>query len=102
MIVEHATGASLGATPEDFDGLIEHVRSIEDTEVAILFRGTDAGETKISLRSNGDVDVNRIARQFGGGGHVKAAGALVTGAPGEVAERVVDAARQALRTARNA
>jgi len=96
MVVDHETASRLGATPEDFDGLIEHVRSIEGTEVAILFRGTPEGETKISFRSNGDADVNRIAREFGGGGHVKAAGALVPGAPGEVVPRVVEAVRRAL------
>ena len=96
MVVDHATAARLGATPEDFDGLIEHVRSIEGTEVAVLFRGTPEGETKISFRSNGEADVNRIAREFGGGGHVKAAGALVPGAPGEVVPRVAEAVRGAI------
>jgi phosphoesterase RecJ-like protein len=97
MVVDHPTAARLGATPEDFDGLIEHVRSIEGTDVAMLFRGTPAGETKISFRSNGEADVNRIARQFGGGGHVKAAGALVQGAPAEVAPRVVEAVRGSIQ-----
>lgn len=96
MVVERETAERLGATSEDFDGLIEHARSIEGTEVAVLFRGTPAGETKISFRSNGEVDVNRIAREFGGGGHVKAAGALVPGAPREVAPRVVEAVRGSL------
>lgn len=99
MVVSHETASRLGATPEDFDGLIEHVRSIEGTEVAVLLRGTPEGETKISFRSNGEADVNRIAREFGGGGHVKAAGALVPGAPREVAPRVVEAVRSALRGA---
>ena len=97
MVVDGEVSKRLGATSEDYDGLIEHVRSIEGTEVALLFRGTPDGETKISFRSNGETDVNRIAREFGGGGHVKAAGALVQGAPGEVAPRVVEAVRRALR-----
>jgi phosphoesterase RecJ-like protein len=96
MVVDGEVAARLGATSEDFDGLIEHVRSIEGTEVALLFRGTPEGETKISFRSNGETDVNRIARQFGGGGHVKASGALVPGVPREVAARVVEAVRGAL------
>src|SRR5207248_10383844 len=58
------------ATSEDLDGLVEHARSIEGTEVAILFRETSDGGTKVSLRSNGAVDVNAIARKFGGGGHI--------------------------------
>lgn len=96
MVVSGEAAARLGATSEDFDGLIEHVRSVEGTEVALLFRGTPDGATKISFRSNGETDVNRIAREFGGGGHVKAAGALVPGAPAEVAGKVVDRVRMVL------
>jgi phosphoesterase RecJ-like protein len=40
------------------------------------------------------VDVNQLARQFGGGGHEKASGALIPGTLAEVRERVVDAARE--------
>ena len=96
MVVSGRAAARLGATSEDFDGLIEHVRSIEGTEVALLFRGTPDGDTKISFRSNGETDVNRIAREFGGGGHVKAAGALIPGEPAEVAREVVDRVRGVL------
>jgi len=39
------------------------------------------------------VDVNRFARQFGGGGHAKAAGALIPGSMEDVRLRVVSAAR---------
>ncbi|HEV2146781.1 MAG TPA: bifunctional oligoribonuclease/PAP phosphatase NrnA [Longimicrobiaceae bacterium] len=99
MVVDGEVAGRLGATSEDFDGLIEHVRSIEGTEVALLFRGTPEGATKISFRSNGATDVNRIAREFGGGGHVKASGALVPGGPHEMAPRVVDAVRAALMEA---
>ncbi len=68
---------SLAAVPEDFEGLIDHARSIEGTRIAVLFRETPDGGTKMSFRSNGAADVNRIARQYGGGGHVKAAGAVL-------------------------
>ena len=96
-VVDHDAAERLGATGEDFDGLIEHVRSVEGTEIALLFRGTDGGKTKVSFRSNGTAEVNGIARTFGGGGHAKAAGALVDGTPAQVAERVVAAVREALR-----
>jgi phosphoesterase RecJ-like protein len=96
MVVDDATARRLGAEPEDFDGLIEHARTIEGTEVALLFRETGGGEVKVSLRSNAAADVNAIARQFGGGGHVMAAGALVRGTGDEVARRVVSAVRAAL------
>jgi phosphoesterase RecJ-like protein len=85
------------ASSEDLEGLVEYARSIEGTEVAILFRETNDGATKISFRSNGQIDVNALARQFGGGGHVKAAGALV-GEPLESARsKALDATRAAIR-----
>lgn len=96
ITVPHKMMEECGATGEDLDGLVEHARSIEGTEVALLFRETVEGGTKVSLRSNGRVDVNAIARQFGGGGHVKASGILL-GAPLEDATaRVLDATRRAV------
>ena len=97
MTVTRDTADRLQADGEDFDGLIEHARSIEGTEVALLFRETDEGKTKISFRSNGHTDVNRLARMFGGGGHVKAAGALVDGLASSVAPPVIEAVTEALR-----
>ena len=78
---------------EDLDGIAEHARSIAGTRMALFFRDLGYGKVKISFRSTGDVDVNRFARQFGGGGHAKAAGALVSGTLDEVRDRVVAAAR---------
>ncbi len=79
---------------EDLDGIVEHPRSIAGTRVALFFRDLGYGKVKVSFRSTGDVDVNRLARQFGGGGHAKASGALVTGSLEEVRDRVVSATRE--------
>jgi len=68
----------LGSTSDDYEGIIEHARAIENTRVALVFRETAPGEAKVSLRSSGAADVNRIARKFGGGGHVRASGAVVS------------------------
>lgn len=89
--------AEVGATGEDIEGIVEHARTIEGTEVALLFRQLADGSTKVSWRSNGELDVNTIARSFGGGGHAKAAGALI-GEPLEKArEHVLEATRAAVR-----
>jgi len=61
--------------------------------MAIFFRDLGYGKVKISFRSTGDVDVNAFARRFGGGGHVKASGALVPGTLDEVRDRVVSDAK---------
>jgi phosphoesterase RecJ-like protein len=67
--------------------------------VAILFRETSDGSTKVSLRSAGDANVNAVARQFGGGGHIKASGALIPERLVQVRPRVLEATRAALRDA---
>jgi len=85
-----------GVRSEDLDGIVEHARSIAGTRMAIFFRDLGYGKVKISFRSTGDVDVNRFARGFGGGGHVKASGALVAGTLDEVRDRVVSDAKQFL------
>ena len=79
---------------EDLDGIVEHPRSIAGTRVALFFRDLGYGKVKVSFRSTGDVDVNRLAKQFGGGGHQKASGALIPGSLEEVTTRVVEATRQ--------
>jgi len=83
-----------GLQSEDLDGIVEHPRSITGTRLALFFRDLGHGKVKVSFRSTGDVDVNRFARQFGGGGHAKASGALIAGSLEEVRARVVDAARE--------
>lgn len=87
----------LDADADDLDGVADYARNIQGTEVAILFRQTLDGGTKVSFRSNGEVDVNAIARQFGGGGHVKAAGALIGGPLESTQPRVLAATREAVR-----
>ena len=78
---------------EDLDGIVEHARSIAGTKMALFFRDLGHGKVKLSFRSTGKVDVNEFAHQFGGGGHAKAAGAMVAGTIDEVRDRVIAAAR---------
>ena len=67
-----ATGASEVLT----EGIIDFVRAVEGTLVAAMIREKSEGPSrKVSLRSvDGSVDVSRIAREMGGGGHARAAG----------------------------
>jgi phosphoesterase RecJ-like protein len=81
---------------EDLDGIVEHPRSIAGTRLALFFRDLGHHRVKVSFRSTGEVDVNALARQFGGGGHAKASGALIPGTLAEVEQRVVDASREYL------
>ena len=83
-------------TSEEMDGIVEHPRSIAGTRLAIFFRDLGHHRVKISFRSSGNIDVNALARQFDGGGHAKASGALVQGSLKEVEQKVLAAAREAL------
>lgn len=81
---------------DELDGLAEYPRSISGTRMAIFFRDLGHGQVKISFRSTGDTDVNRFARRFSGGGHARAAGALVPGNLASVRDKVIAAAREYL------
>lgn len=63
----------------DLNGIIDQLRVTKGVEVAILVHEEALHEYKVSMRSNGIVDVSKIAVFFGGGGHVKAAGCSMKG-----------------------
>lgn len=67
------------AAPSDLDGIIDQLRVTKGTEVAVFAYELRTNEFKVSMRSNGDVNVSRIAVYFGGGGHIKAAGCTMLG-----------------------
>lgn len=87
-----------GVATEDLDGVSEYPRSIAGVRVAILFRDLGHGKVKVSFRSVAGVNVNTLARQFGGGGHARASGALIAGGPQEVEAKVLGEARHLLET----
>lgn len=82
-VVTEAMMSEVGARSEDVVGIVDAVRSIEGVEVAIFFR-EEKGKVKINFRSKDRVNVSELAKRFGGGGHVKAAGAAVSGPIEEV------------------
>jgi phosphoesterase RecJ-like protein len=90
-----------GAQREDTEGLIDYARSIEGVDVAVLFEELpEPHKIRISLRSkHPKIDVNSIARHFGGGGHHEAAGARLTGEPREIEVKVLQAIDAAIREA---
>jgi phosphoesterase RecJ-like protein len=92
--------ARTGARRDDSEGLIDHIRAIESVSVACVFEEVEPELTRISLRSKTDkVDVNEIAKQFGGGGHKAAAGARIAGKPLSIQRQVLNAIKKALNSA---
>jgi len=85
--------AETGAEETDSEGIVDHLRSVDGTAVAVLVRDLlaedRAGLRKVSMRAvDGAVDVSRIARGLGGGGHLQAAGFTTALEVPELLERV--------------
>lgn len=68
-----------GVEPKDLDGIVSQLRNTKGVEVAIFIYETGIQEFKVSMRSNGIVDVSKVGAYFGGGGHVRAAGCTMQG-----------------------
>lgn len=84
------TVKALGTQPEDTEGLIDHIRSVEGVIVAAFFEELHEGFVRVSLRSKDPrVDVCKIASHFGGGGHTLAAGLRTRGTLAEVRQKVL-------------
>lgn len=68
-----------GVKAKDLEGIVSQLRVTAGVEVAIFLYELESGEFKVSLRSKEKVDVSKVARYFGGGGHVRAAGLTFRG-----------------------
>ncbi len=68
----------LDVSYQDAEGLVDVVRSVEGIDAALLMRERPDG-MRCSIRAKRDMDVSRIARQYGGGGHKAAAGFTIEG-----------------------
>lgn len=87
------------ASEEDADGFVNFPLSIAEIEAAVLFKECSPGVYRTSLRSKGDVNVAKIAEQFGGGGHRNAAGCTLEGSWEEVEQKVLPLLQDAIRRA---
>ncbi|WP_047395081.1 bifunctional oligoribonuclease/PAP phosphatase NrnA [Cetobacterium sp. ZOR0034] len=81
---------SLGAIKDDTEGVVEELLNYGDSEVSLFLREDETGKIKGSMRSKHDIDVNKIAGIFGGGGHIKAAGFTSELSSEEIIKKVVE------------
>ena len=72
IYIDNALYESLDTT----EGFIDGVRIIDGVDVAILMKEVELSKCRVSMRSKG-VDVSSIAAEFGGGGHIRAAGCTI-------------------------
>ena len=78
-----------GVGPKDLDGIVQELRLTRGVEVALFLYESGTREYKVSMRSNGTVDVSKIATFFNGGGHERAAGCTMQGGVHDVVNNVV-------------
>jgi phosphoesterase RecJ-like protein len=86
--IDKATMEHAARVDFDTDQVLDPLRSLAGVEVVALFKERFGGQVKLSLRAKGDVDVERIARACGGGGHKKAAGATLSLPMAEAVQRI--------------
>jgi len=89
-----------GTTYEDSEDFVDFPRKVKEIEAAVFFREDDKNVFKLSLRSKGRINVEKIAKSFGGGGHFAAAGCKIKGTLQEVQEKVFTEVRKAIKDAK--
>ena len=85
------------AKSSDLEGIVNQLRNTKGVDCAIFMYEVEEGEYKVSLRSNDNVNVSEIAKSFGGGGHVKAAGVTMNGTDKEIVSKLSDSIREQLK-----
>ena len=100
MSLSLADYAASGAGDELSEGLVNHVRTIQGVEAAVLLREVETGKVKVGLRSNIWLNVNEVAARFGGGGHKRAAGCTIPASLQEAKSLIRASIEEALQVGR--
>ena len=85
-----------GAVMAESEGIIDTLNSIAGLDLDILFKEVSGSLTKISVRSRGPIDAAALCGRFGGGGHLRAAGAEIRLPLQQAIPAVLDAAKEAI------
>jgi len=96
ITIDNALIERIGASLDDLRDITNLLLDIEGVKVSVVFKQRKNGEFKISFRSRKPVNVNRVAMQFGGGGHENASGATVRMSLEEARPAVIGAFKELL------
>lgn len=90
--LEKSDFSSLNVSPSETENFIDYIRSIRGVKVAALLKSSDENSArwKVSMRSRGSVNVQKLCAVFGGGGHPEASGCEIEGSREEVVERIFE------------
>ncbi len=79
VYVDQQLAHECGGTYEDTEGLVNLPLTVKDIVAVAFFKENGPGDWRVSMRSKGAINVNAIAREFGGGGHTNASGCSARG-----------------------
>jgi phosphoesterase RecJ-like protein len=79
LYLDHEIARAAGGAYEDTDGLINEPLTVKEVQAVVFFKHVQGDEYRVSMRSKGAIDVNAVAKEFGGGGHKNAAGCTAVG-----------------------
>ncbi|MEA2554447.1 MAG: bifunctional oligoribonuclease and phosphatase NrnA [Fimbriimonadaceae bacterium] len=95
-VLDHSDFIKCGATEEDTEEFVNELLTINTVQIAALLRESKPGKVRVSLRSRGKYDVASVAREFGGGGHINAAGCSFESTPEEAEALLVEGMKACL------
>jgi phosphoesterase RecJ-like protein len=90
-VLKDSDRREVGYSGYDDADLINFLRNIKHSEIAVIFIEQPMGKVKVSWRSRSGWDVSQLAESFGGGGHAPAAGAMIEGELEDVSSKVLEA-----------
>jgi phosphoesterase RecJ-like protein len=79
-----------GASMDESEDFVDFPLSLSGVKIGLLFREQDDGRVRVSFRSKDQIDVDEIARIFGGGGHEAASGCIIDGEIEKIRKQVVE------------
>lgn len=90
LTMDYDTILSTGAKEFDSESIVNYAKEIKGVELGFLVKETSLGNSKVSFRSKDIVNVSKLAAKFGGGGHIRAAGASIHADTAAAKEMVLD------------
>ena len=96
VYLDHEMTRAAGGTYEDTEGLINLPLTVKEILAAVMFKENGPGDWRVSMRSKGTIDVNSVAKEFGGGGHKNAAGCTVSGGIDQLQKQFIGRIEQAI------
>ena len=94
MVVTQKDLLEIGAAWEHTEGFVDIPRTVKGIEVSVLYTQRGENHFKLSLRSKAKVNVEKVAKKFGGGGHIHAASCWMKGDIDTIKSQIIEAVRE--------